>query len=75
MCTEYIWITEINELFHDILIYWDAPVHVETQTGFWQVKLAKVTLESEGHFWGTSCKTNSCEVIPKADQLFLVFVS
>ncbi len=19
------WITEINELFHDILIYWDAP--------------------------------------------------
>ncbi len=22
-----IWITEINELFHDILIYWDAPVY------------------------------------------------
>ncbi len=21
------WITEINEFFHDILIYWDAPVH------------------------------------------------
>ncbi len=21
------WITEINELFHDILIYWDAPVY------------------------------------------------
>ncbi len=21
-----IWITEINELFHNILIYWDAPV-------------------------------------------------
>ncbi len=21
------WITEINELFHAILIYWDAPVH------------------------------------------------
>ncbi len=21
------WITEINELFHDFLIYWDAPVH------------------------------------------------
>ncbi len=21
------WITEINELFHDILIYWDAPVN------------------------------------------------
>ncbi len=20
------WITEINKLFHDILIYWDAPV-------------------------------------------------
>ncbi len=20
------WIIEINELFHDILIYWDAPV-------------------------------------------------
>ncbi len=24
------WITEINELFHDILIYWDAPVHMQT---------------------------------------------
>ncbi len=22
------WITEINELFHDILIYWDAPVNM-----------------------------------------------
>ncbi len=22
------WITEINELFHNILIYWDAPVQV-----------------------------------------------
>ncbi len=22
-----IWINEINELFHDILIYWDAPVY------------------------------------------------
>ncbi len=21
------WITEINELFHDILVYWDAPVY------------------------------------------------
>ncbi len=21
------WIAEINELFHDILIYWDAPVY------------------------------------------------
>ncbi len=21
------WITEINELFHNILIYWDAPVY------------------------------------------------
>ncbi len=25
------WITEINELFHDILIYWDAPV-VQSKT-------------------------------------------
>ncbi len=24
------WITEINELFHDILIYWDAPVIYST---------------------------------------------
>ncbi len=22
------WITEINELFHDILIYWDPPVYI-----------------------------------------------
>ncbi len=28
------WITEINELFHDILIYWDAPVYAAiTQNG------------------------------------------
>ncbi len=26
------WITEINELFHDILIYWDAPVYAHTDT-------------------------------------------
>ncbi len=24
------WITEINELFHNILIYWDAPVYIFT---------------------------------------------
>ncbi len=24
------WITEINELFHVILIYWDAPVDIDT---------------------------------------------
>ncbi len=23
------WITDINELFHDILIYWDAPVYTK----------------------------------------------
>ncbi len=28
------WITEINELFHDILIYWDAPVHYITGTHY-----------------------------------------
>ncbi len=22
------WITEINAFFHDILIYWDAPVYI-----------------------------------------------
>ncbi len=26
------WITEINELFHDILIYWDAPVTLDADT-------------------------------------------
>ncbi len=25
------WITEINELFHDILIYWDAPVNINIE--------------------------------------------
>ncbi len=28
------WITEINELFHDILIYWDAPVCFDSQETF-----------------------------------------
>ncbi len=26
------WITEINELFHNILIYWDAPVCTESNS-------------------------------------------
>ncbi len=26
------WITEINELFHNIQIYWDAPVYIYTHT-------------------------------------------
>ncbi len=26
------WIIEMNELFHDILIYWDAPVHYIPKT-------------------------------------------
>ncbi len=28
------WITEINELFHDILIYWDAPVNTKAGSLF-----------------------------------------
>ncbi len=28
------WITEINELFQDILIYWDAPVLLMLKTVF-----------------------------------------
>ncbi len=45
------WITEINELFHDILIYWDAPVHQSSlrwhinmnKSKFWQTKFDPVT--------------------------------
>ncbi len=28
------WITEINELFHDIIIYWDAPECFDSQETF-----------------------------------------
>ncbi len=28
------WITEINELFYDILIYWDAPVYIHTEQNY-----------------------------------------
>ncbi len=31
------WITEINELFHNILIYWDAPVLVFIILGYTQL--------------------------------------
>ncbi len=34
------WITEINELFHDILIYWDAPVFMDSQNKVLNVKTA-----------------------------------
>ncbi len=25
------WITEINSIFHDILIYWDTPVNINIE--------------------------------------------
>ncbi len=33
------WITEINELFHNILIYWDAPVHGKSIKGIVHPKM------------------------------------
>ncbi len=41
------WITEINELFHDVLIYWDAPVYI------W-VSLSEM---SDSKYWPFSCIT------------------
>ncbi len=31
------WITEINELFHNILIYWDAPVNLVQAKDHWKI--------------------------------------
>ncbi len=36
------WITEINELFHDILIYWDAPVYYK-----WNIMLIGIVTKWE----------------------------
>ncbi len=45
------WITEINELFHDILIYWDAPVYILTVAkNFWLSTISKAS-SSECQIW------------------------
>ncbi len=48
------WITKLNELFHDILIYWDAPVDINTQYKLLNdsVKQSNVFLN---HFLKMSC--------------------
>ncbi len=46
-------ITEINELFHDILIYWDAPVSVFT--GIFNQLNASFLNKSNTFFKKTSC--------------------
>ncbi len=38
------WITEINELFHDILIYWDAPVYMCVCVCVFNAKFIQVTV-------------------------------
>ncbi len=40
------WITEINELLHDILIYWDAPVYVKKQKTLADPKLCNTSAYS-----------------------------
>ncbi len=62
MCVDFIlihefhnlsWITEINEHFHDILIYWDAPVYEintfikkrcfnQRKTSVWKYDISKI---------------------------------
>ncbi len=45
------WITEINELFHDILIYWDAPVFdVQNKIALNLLKTSKQTSLTTGDF-------------------------
>ncbi len=47
------WITEINELFHDILIYWDALVRTYLGLGtlFGQTKLGPTSEQGLKHFY------------------------
>ncbi len=49
------WITEINELFHDILIYWDAPVFSfkklnKMESRIEDVILSNIFMETVIHF-------------------------
>ncbi len=50
------WITEINELFHKILIYWDAPVFER----FYAASFTYFT-----YFWKSSVQFNVCRHICK----------
>ncbi len=49
------WITEINELFHDILIYWDAPVR-GCKPRFWVFSVL-LSLIIKSKFWHQNPKT------------------
>ncbi len=55
------WITEINELFHDILIYWDAPVYFFTNV--------QPVLEICVPLWVISMPDYYCDVINIMDLL------
>ncbi len=45
------WITEINELFHDILIYWDAPVYIFAQKVQFSGHSHRNQVETAFHHW------------------------
>ncbi len=57
------WITEINELFHDILIYWDAPVDVMRSSSYIEAsdffKCHKVFLGGGIKLWYTALIWNA----------------
>ncbi len=79
------WITEINELFHDILIYWDAPVYVyiyiyiyiHTHTLYCRVEELDWSAESQvlipaEHLWGVfKCRPWAKNSSPNTNDLYI----
>ncbi len=39
------WITEINVLFHDVVIYWNAPVYVENAATLTEIDVGEEKAE------------------------------
>ncbi len=80
------WITEINELFHDILIYWDALVYVYDWMTEWMnewciyialycVLYTQSALQSYIYIWGMAGRWNgwSFLLIPFPAILWVCF--
>ncbi len=60
------WITEINELFHDILIYWDAPVFFK---GTVYIYFTRVYSKTDN--WNCFCVLKWPRVQNKSSALYL----
>ncbi len=67
------WITEINELFHDIVIYWDAPVYVISNTRNGNNIIPRIW--GYGLVWTPDTKYSTCTMgIEIHSQILFIYI-